>query len=331
MKKTEFIGIDVSKATLDVTLYFSMQHKKFKNDQVGITQMINWVNSCTLSKYDQNVFCFEHTGIYSTNLCRILNENNLSYFQVSGLAVKRSMGLVRGKNDKVDAFRLSEFAYRHNDKLTPNSLPNNSIMKLKDLLSFRSKLVKDRSSYKSRMTEINSMKQTEFMKEIVESSKTMILSLNKEIKRIELEILDQIKSNSDIEKTFKNVKSIKGVGLVLGATIIAWTNNFNSFNDWRKFACYIGTAPFEHSSGTSYRGRTRVSQYGHRKLKAILFLCASSAIQHNPEIREYYKRKIAEGKTKMTALNGAANKLISRVFAVGKRQTPWVEIYKFAA
>lgn len=166
------------------------------------------------------------------------------------------------------------------------------------------------------------------MTEVVEISNKMVHTINQEIKDIERKIRNLIESQEDIKKTYNNILTIKGVGLILGATMIAWTNNFNN---WRKFACYVGTAPFEHSSGTSFRGKTRVSVYGNRKLKSILFLCASTAIQHCQEMREYYNRKLNEGKTKMTAINGVSNKLLSRIFAIAKRQTPWVDLYKFAA
>lgn len=331
MKKNEFIGIDVSKATIDVKMFISGFYKQFKNNPIGINQMLFWVKQCQKNNYDQVRYCFEHTGIYSDLLSKTLSENNSIYYQVSGLMVKKTLGLARGKNDIVDARRLGEFAYRNHDKLVPFQRVSELIRTIKSLLSLRNKLINDRKGYKAHLTEIKAMGQENFMKDVIEISQKMVKTTSEEIKKIEGKLKDLIRSDTELEKTFNNLVSIKGVGLILGATTIAMTNNFSTFDNWRKFACYIGTAPFEHTSGTSYKGKTRVSIYGNRKIKSVFFLCASSAIQHNTEMKEYYKRKIKDGKTKMTAINGVINKLISRIFAVAKRQTPWVDFYKFAA
>lgn len=331
MKKVEFVGIDVSKATIDVKMFLSGFYKQFKNTPSGINQMLVWVKQCQKNNYDQVRYCFEHTGIYSDLLSKTLSEINSIYYQVSGLMVKKTLGLARGKNDIVDAKRLGEFAFRYHDKLVPYKPEPEHIRNMKSLLSIRNKLINDRKGYKAHLTEIKAMGQENIMKDVIEISQKMIKTINEEIEKIEAKLKVLIKSDNELEKTFNNIISIKGIGLILGTTMIAMTNNFTTFDNWRKFACYIGTAPFEHTSGTSFKGKTRVSIYGNRKIKSVFFLCASSAIQHNPEMREYYKRKTKEGKTKMTAINGVINKLISRIFAVAKRQTPWVDIYKFAA
>ena len=132
-------------------------------------------------------------------------------------------------------------------------------------------------------------------------------------------------------KTYENIQTIKGVGPILAATMIAHTNNFKSFQNWRKFACYAGIAPFEHSSGTSYRGRTRISVLGNRDLKTILSSAAATAILHDSQLKMYYNKRLKEGKNKMSTLNIIRNKIVSRIFAVTKRQTPYVETFKFAA
>jgi transposase len=151
----------------------------------------------------------------------------------------------------------------------------------------------------------------------------MIAALTKQITRIEAEIKETLKSNSDLQKNYDLLLSIKGVGPVLATYMLVYTDNFTKFDGARQFACYAGIAPFPYRSGSSIRGRTKVSQLGFRKIKSILHLAACIAIQFNPELRSYYQRRLAEGKSKMSSLNIVRNKLVFRVFAVIKDQRPY--------
>ncbi|MCK5705403.1 MAG: IS110 family transposase, partial [Cyclobacteriaceae bacterium] len=91
---------------------------------------------------------------------------------------------------------------------------------------------------------------------------------------------------------------------------------------------YCGIAPFPNTSGTSIRGKTKVSNLANKKIKSLFDLCAKSAIQHNPEMKAYYNRRLEEGKNKMSTINIVRNKLLSRIFAVVNRQTPYVDGYE---
>jgi transposase len=159
----------------------------------------------------------------------------------------------------------------------------------------------------------------------------MVKVLEEKIKVIENEMISLYKNTEELNQTFQTITSIKGVGMVLATAVIVATNNFQSFNTWRQFACYAGIAPFQHQSGTSYRGKTRISTLGNRQLKTLLSQSAATAIQYNAELRLYYQKRVAEGKSKMSTLNVIRNKIVSRIFAVAKRQTPYVDTYKFAA
>lgn len=110
-----------------------------------------------------------------------------------------------------------------------------------------------------------------------------------------------------------------------------YTRNFTCFENWRKLACYSGMAPFEYSSGSSVRGRTKVSPIADKKLKSILTLGVMAAIKHDQQIKTYYQRKVKEGKNKMLVINAIRCKIINRVFAVINSPPPFVDTYKFAA
>lgn len=98
-----------------------------------------------------------------------------------------------------------------------------------------------------------------------------------------------------------------------------------------QFACYSGVAPFEYQSGTSIRGRTKVSNFAQKKLKSLLNLGALSAKRHDVELKNYFERKVAEGKNKMLVVNAIRCKILARAFAVINRGTPFVNTQKFAA
>ena len=115
---------------------------------------------------------------------------------------------------------------------------------------------------------------------------------------MEAAIKELVKQDEVLENNYKLLVSIKGVGFVTAVYMLAYTDNFSKFINSRKFSCYAGIAPFEHSSGSSIRGRSRVSHYANKKAKSILNLAASSAIQHNKELKEYYQRRVSEGKAK---------------------------------
>jgi transposase len=118
---------------------------------------------------------------------------------------------------------------------------------------------------------------------------------------------------------------------VVACHLIYHTGNFTRFDNWRSFSSYCGTAPFAHESGTSIKRRKQCHYLGDRKMKSLLSMASISAIQHDSELRVYYKRKLAEGKDKMLAINNVRNKLIARAFAVVKRGTPCVVLQNYAA
>ena len=149
-------------------------------------------------------------------------------------------------------------------------------------------------------------------------------SLKDKIKQTEVEMKAIIESDTLIKKNYKLLLSVVGVGFVVAVTTIVLTENFTSFTNPRKYACYIAIAPFPYESGTSVRGATRVSKQGFRQAKADLSICVLPAIRFDPEIQEYWHRKKAEGKHTGVVFNTIKFKLVLRMFAVVKRGEPYV-------
>ncbi|MGI8893485.1 MAG: transposase [Bacteroidia bacterium] len=147
--------------------------------------------------------------------------------------------------------------------------------------------------------------------------------LDRQIKKLEKQIQELINSDEKLKKQSSLVQSVPGVGKVLSWTILAKTNGFESIKTARKMACYSGIAPFDYQSGSSIYRRPRVSMFADKSMKSILHLGAMSSIRLNNDLRKFYLRKVAEGKNKMSVLNAVRNKIILRIYAVIKRQTPY--------
>ena len=160
----------------------------------------------------------------------------------------------------------------------------------------------------------------------LERTVSRIKMFSADINCIEKEIEQIINSEPSLKNNYKLIKSVVGIGLVNSVMFMLYTRNFQAFTDARKYACYGGVAPFENSSGTSLKGKTRVSHMANKRIKVNLSNAARSAIQNDPELRMYYDRKAKEGKEHGVIMNAIKFKLITRVFAVVERGTPYVKM-----
>jgi transposase len=145
-----------------------------------------------------------------------------------------------------------------------------------------------------------------------------------EIKATRVTIEELIGKDQELQINYDLVRSVLGIGFVTAIHFLIATENFSRFDNPRKFACYAGVAPFEHKSGSSIKGKTRISHLANKKIKSLLTMAAYSAIIHDPGLKAKYEQKLKEGKAKMSALNVIRFKLIERIFDVIKRQTPYV-------
>jgi len=337
MPYARFIGIDVSQKAIDVAVKSSQEidipYAKFSNDEKGFEKMLAWVEKVSGNPpRSEYLFCLEHTGIYSLPIDCFLTDNELAYSLQSGLQVKTSMSAFhRGKSDKTDSIMLAEYACLHNSNLPLSVAPSKTLIKLRLMLTYRERLVRNKVVIQNSARQLLLFTESSTSKYVVTDSQLQLESIAKSIKRLDKELIVLIKSDIEINRIYNLVVSVTGVGLQIGAYLILYTKGFTLFKNWRKFSCYCGLAPFEYSSGTSIRRRTRTSKKANRKLKALIGNGASSALLADKEIAEYYERKVKEGKHKMVILNSIKNKIISRVFATVKRGTPFVKLNLYAA
>ncbi|MCF6349243.1 MAG: IS110 family transposase [Flavobacteriaceae bacterium] len=325
MKRTWFIGIDISKKTLDVVIYdqekrITKKHFKVSNEKKGFKEILKTLKQERV-KVNQAFICLEYCGIYGLEIGLFL-QNKVDFSFISPLHIKRSLGLTRGKNDKLDAYKIARFCYLFRDELKPTTMDSEIILKLKNLMGERNRVVKASKTEKQVINELSS----QLDRKTVKRANKRLKLLQIDLKEIEVEIVELIKSDNKINKNYKLLLSITGIGLVNAVILIIYSNNFEGIPNARSFACYCGVAPFEYSSGTSIRGKTRVSNLANKSVKANLTNAARSAIVHDNELKIYYKRKREEGKSHGTVINAVKFKIISRAYAVINRQTPFVKI-----
>jgi transposase len=331
MKFTNTIGIDVSKMTFDATIYSGQFYCQFTNSNKGFKQLLQWAENHTDESLKTTLFCFEHTGLYSQNLSTFLSKMKVSYSMVSGLALKRSVGLKRGKTDKIDSKVIAEYAFEKKHKLPLFTYPGETVLEIQRLMSLRKKMVRQRAGFMASIKEYSSVLKKTNNGVFFKSQEKLVSQLTKQIKIVENKIDQSISEDDVLKRQFDLLNSIKGVGPVIAVNILVYTAGFTKFKTWRQFACYIGTAPFEYQSGTSLKYKARLHYLGHRQIKSLIHMGACSAILSDPELKLYYENRIAKGKSKMSTLNIIRNKLIARIFAVVKNDKQYVVTHKYAA
>lgn len=327
--KNFFIGFDVSKMTLDVALHAIEGHLKsnhilIENNAKGFKNLLTWFKEKKIN-ITEVLICMEYTGIYTDKVIDFLEKKGISYTIQNPLHVKRSFGLVRGKDDRVDSYRLADFCYEKRFTLKESKKPSPIIIQLKNLLTERKKLVYSAAEYKQIRSEIAVHQGKSFMKR----KNRIIKALQFEIKEIEDEIMKNAMFDPEINRNYCLLTSIIGIGMVNAINTIVYTNNFKNFTNPRSYACYIGVAPFPYSSGTSIQKRKSVSKMGRLQLKAELSQSARSSVLYDPQMKTYFKRKF-NGKQGAesnygTVLNAVKFKLICRIFSVIRRQSPYTK------
>lgn len=227
MQSEVHVGIDVSKFTLDVFILEVRSHRRFKNNSNDFPTILQWIEKCT--KRQSAFICFEHTGVYSMALAAFLESQHIVFAMVSPLEIKRSMGIVRGKNDVVDSKRIAEYASRFRDKIVVTKLPAKDITRLHFLLTLRDKTARTLSGYIMAVNEVQRGIGHEELPELFASYDAIITALKSEIKKIEAAIKHIINTNPDLKTSFKLITSLKGVSLIVGTYMIVYTCNFTKF------------------------------------------------------------------------------------------------------
>jgi transposase len=317
---SHFLGIDVSKLTLDLCL-INQEGKVLEQSQI-VNTCESWVIVKKLIQkhqltIDEVLICGEHTGMYTYHMLSWVLQGAHIWVE-SGKRIKHSQGIVRGKNDAKDATRIARYALRYVENARLWQPLSETIETLRHLTALRERLLQAFIAIDVPMKEQkNFMKDNQFhlLEELTDPATQV---LKEQIKAIEERINQTIDSDDNLKNQLTLLDSIPGIATKVATKLIIKTNGFTAFKNARQFACHAGIAPFDYSSGSSVRAKTEVSFHADKELKATLHLAAMAAIKSKGVVQDYYKRKIAEGKSKMSALNAVRNKIVLIAFALIK-------------
>lgn len=323
-----FVGIDASKNHLDFAIHhegITRYHKQIANTTEAIESYLEELSQ--EFELEESLFCMENTGIYTHVLLRALVAQNRAIWLEHAMQIKQSMGVVRGKDDQIDAQRIAQYAARFQDKVRLYTPSEKTLAKLKALQTLINRLVKVQKQLKTPLKESKAFVEEDIFVLLNEHTIEVLETLNKQIKAVEKQIKVLIKADEKLRNIFELTTSVRGVGLVTGLAVIIATEAFEKIYNPKKFACYAGVAPFESSSGKT-KGKAKVSHIANKKLKALLQNCVTSTLRHKGEFREYFERKKAEGKPTKVIMNAIRNKIILRIFACVKSGQKYQENYQ---
>lgn len=317
--KSIYVGIDISKNTLDICVRKANQdsYHKIKNEISSIRKLLK-----SIKRLDKQAFiAMENTGYYNFNLYEVLAEFDFNTYVLDPKHIKRSIGIARGKNDKVDAKRIATFIERNHQDFDCWEPTSETIKSIKILLSQRRFKVKQKKALAQQMADLKAVKFNKATEELLKINKQNIKEINKHLTKIERLIRQEINSDQELKQEIERIKTVPGIGDVTAWTLAVKTEGFRRLKDPRKLACFAGVVPFEQQSGSSLKTKPRVSKMADIELKSILQMAALRAIRMENDLQNYYHRKVDEGKNKMSVLNAVRNKLIHIALALIKNKT----------
>ena len=324
------IGMDISKHSFDMAILLAdspenIFHKAFSNDENGFKDLIIFANE-TISGFDitKALFCMEATGLYCFGLTQFLASNSIDTWIEHAAQIKKANALDRGKNDKVDSRRIALYATKNLDRLRLWKPMSSTLEKIKHLASLRERLVETKKKLITPIKEFEEVGNVSMARLLTKTIRKSLTAIDKDLKNIEASIIHIVDEDENLKELYKLITSVVGIGFVTAINLMVYTNGFTVLKDTRKLACYCGVAPFEYSSGSSVRGKTKVHYMANKKLKCNLHMASLSAVKLDADLKAYYERKVAEGKNKMSVLNAVKNKLLARVVAVVNKGEQYV-------
>ena len=320
MNKNWFIGIDVSKKTLDASIFVAGEvinrfpHIQVRNEKQGFKELLRWAKTQGVNTKD-TLFGLEFTGYYSDALEQFLTGKKLCYAMLPTTVVKHYQRGTRDKNDKTDSAKIADYLFRFNgtECIKQRVLPSKAMQELKALKSERKFYVQQRVACENRQNVAKSKQEQKHLQKAIDL-------FNEQIELIEQQMAEVVTSDEEIYLTYTRLLAIPGIGHVNAINTIANTQNFTAFETARQYAKYVGVAPSEHSSGTSVRWRGRPSPHADLQAKADLSMAAMRAVEFSCDMSIYYERKLGnrpnDKDVKRKALNAVKFQLIKMMFAV---------------
>lgn len=326
MKKTHFIGIDVSKMTLDAAIFAKgkdvreFEHVKVSNDKDGFKKLLSWLKERHIGK--SAYFGMEFTGFYCLEFQDFLERHKITYTMLKPAILKGYPFVPVDKDDTLDSQKLADVMARFTDRLQPYDLPSGKLLELQEMRRVRKELVNTRTRLELEL-------QNTVSKNLGTMLRKQIDGLNEDVHAIEKDMEDLVQSDNALMENYVLLRTVPSIGIVNAMNTLVLTRNFTMFENGRQYARRTGVAPKTHDSGRSVHWRKRPSPHADLSAKADLSRAAENAIVNNTELKAYYERKM-HGKTRKEdpdthrkTINAVMFKLILRMFAVVRRHEPY--------
>ena len=315
-KDNKYFGIDISKDVFDVYDYLGNYHQ-FTNDFKGFKEFNKVLN--------KSCHCvMEATGYYHTKLAYYLVEKGVLVSVENPLKIKRfiQMGLSKVKTDKSDAKQIYKYALQVDVSLwygeSKRQQESLQVVRLLNIYTKQSTMLKNKIHGEEVLGVPSKL--------VVQSLNRQLKSLQKELKKLEGALENNVKLEHQEGLTL--LKSIPGIGPKTAMMLLVFTDGFNRFNTSKELCSYAGITPIIRESGSSVRGRPRISKVGNVKLRNLLFLCSFNACKYNKSCKALFDRIVAKGKSKKLALIAVCNKLLKQAFSIVKNGIPYDDNFR---
>jgi len=312
-----FFGIDISKKTFDAVLLsdgFKPRHKAFSNDEAGHAALLHWLQSQGAQAVHA---CLEATGTWADDTALALQEagHQVSLVNPARIHAFARTGLKRTKTDKADALLIARFCQLHQPPAwTPLSPQVQQLQGLVRRLEHLEEML---------TIENNHLDAGGVQGLVKESLEEHIAYLTEQIEKTRRQIKVHIDQNPNLKQQAKLLESIPGIGATTAALLMAELGEITHFDSARQVAAFAGLVPRIRESGTSVRGRCRLSKMGSSRLRKSLYFPAITALRFNPLIKAFGLRLLAQGKSKMLIVGAAMRKLLHLAYGVLKSRQPF--------
>jgi transposase len=316
-----FCGIDIASATIEVCIQKangSFYNENLPNSSIGFKKLQGLTKGFTYH------YVMESTGIYHLSLCVFLEKKHCLYSVVNPLQVKRyiQMQLETSKSDKKDAKHICMFGIERNPE--PFNMPEQEYFDCRSINNSIETYTQEITLFTNKIHALK--KQNLTQKIVLKSYQRIVRDLKKERKNLEIQL------NSQLQKwqpeLVELVSSVIGIGQRATSLLIITTQGFKYTESYQQLISFVGLNPKEYTSGSSIRGRVRISKLGHSKLRNTLYMCSLNAMANNPFCKDLYDRLVAKGKNKKVALIAVCTKLLKLIFGVVKSGVKFNKNYK---
>ena len=328
----QVLGIDVAQKELVVTLGkmyddFKIElcsYAVFKNTEKGFLELSQWVKKLTDTEIKVR-YVMEATGVYHQKFAYYLVDNGCEISIVLPNKISNYIRTLELKTitDKTCSQAIAQFGLER--KLDKWAKPKSIYKELQQLTRERDQIVQERSVIKN---QIHAEKtESEPNQKSLERMQARIRFLNSQEKEIKADITDIVNKDSDLKQVINNITTIPGVGELTAVIVLAETNGFELIRNKSQLSSYAGLDVKEKQSGTSVKGKPRISKKGNRNLRKSMHLPSLTAVKWDENFKNIYARLISKNGIKMKALVAVQRKILELIYILFKNETVYDKEY----